>query len=129
MGEFQFAAERRLARLFPRHVFLGIVRGDMDIGRGVPHVVINAVDDPEEAVLSRLQHAFQAIAIFRRLDFLGIGRAHGVQQVGVDHAALEQVDLAVELESAGRKVGGRESGRGILRGREEPLIAHIVNRK
>ena len=67
------------------------------IGLGVPHAVVNAVDNAPQLAAVIAKMGVQRFAVFPGLDFPGIGVADGGDAVGVGQAALEQVGVLVLL--------------------------------
>src|SRR5262249_16326308 len=71
---------------------------DVWIGGRVPRRVVDAVDDPAQAVAALVEHAFHSATKRWRADLVCVGRTDRVHPVREDDPALEQVELAVELE-------------------------------
>src|SRR5205807_2945450 len=86
---------RRLAGKQPAGIIVG---GQIAVGGGIPHAVIDAVDDAEELVGPLQEHAVQAAAEVRRLNLAGVRWADRVDQIGKDDAAFEKIDMPEELE-------------------------------
>jgi hypothetical protein len=92
-----------------------VVLVDVAVGFRVPFFVVDAVQYTDEVVLVT-RHPFQdgveAVGVFALPYLLGVRRAHRRDDVGVEYAALEEIDLSVELEA--------------LRGEEEFREAELV---
>ena len=73
------------------------------------------------------QHAFQAEAVLRGLDFLAVLPAHRGDEVGEDQRALQEIHLAEEFHLGdGEQVPGqREQRQGVRR--KQALVSHVVD--
>ena len=98
----------------------------MRVGRGVPDGVVDSVEDTAQRRATGAQDAVDALAEGGRLDLGGVARAHGGERVGEDHAGLQEVDLAVELEELGHEVAGVEVEDVPVVGRETALEGEVV---
>src|SRR5439155_19923104 len=98
-GQAVVALQGRLACRLAGQQPAGIIRGgQIAVGGGVPHAVIDAVDDAEKLIGALQEHAVQAAAEVRRLNLAGVRWADRVDQIGKDDAAFEKVDVPEELE-------------------------------
>ncbi len=79
---------------------------------GFQSSVVHPVDDAEKRVAPVPQHPLQAAAELRGLDLLAVAPADGVDGVGKDDAAFEQVDLVVELQAVDGKGDQSSPSRG-----------------
>ena len=101
----------------------------MRIGRRIPDVVIDAVDDAGQLLAPLPQHAFQPAAERIGLNLLGICRADRRQPIGKHHARLQQVELAVELHLVPVEILPVEPGQQHVPVPEDALIGQVVNRQ
>ena len=102
-------------------------RRNRRVGRGVPHGDVHAVEDADDVLAARAQHAVEAMAALRRADLLRVGWRDGRHAARGEQPALEQVDRAVELEPLRREVLPRQAER-LHRGlREAPLLREVVD--
>ena len=85
---------------------------------------------PTRSARARAEDAVEPEAELRRLDFLGVARADGRDDVGVVDAAFQEADLAARIR-ADRRVNRSQprSSRGSQSGVEEALIGEVVNRE
>src|SRR5436189_5073959 len=75
-----------------------VMARNVRIGRRIPILIVDAVDDAGELARATEQHALQPAAVIERLNLAGIGRAHGRQSIGMYDAGLHKIDTAVEFE-------------------------------
>ena len=66
-----------------------IILNDKRICFRVVNVIINAVDDTPQIVRTGAHQAVKALSVKRRLDFLGVGFAHGGDSICIDKPALQ----------------------------------------
>ena len=94
--------ERPLAIRLAREVGGCVVRGGkVFVRRRVPHVHVDAVEDPHQVARSPAQHAFHAATeLLIRADFFRVPLAHRIQLVTVDEPGLEEADLVVVFQRA-----------------------------
>ena len=122
------AASRSCLHLaLPDKILRRILRGDELVGLRTPLVVVHAVQDSGHGRSAVAQHAFQAEAKFRGLDFLAVLPADGGDEVGKYQRALQEIHLAEEFHLGdGEQVPGQREQRQSV-GREQSLISHVVN--
>ena len=80
------AQQRPLAVPLAGEVGRRIVIEEVGIGRRVPVVVVDAVDDPDQPVGAGAQQAVEPEAVLRGLDLAGEGAADRRQRVGLEEA-------------------------------------------
>ena len=73
--------------------------------------------------------ALEPVAEGRGPDLLRVGPAHRGEEVGEDQAALEEVELAVELEAGGREEVPSEPGDRHVVVPEHALVGEVVDRE
>ena len=95
----------------------------------IPHAVVDAVDDAEQVVVAVGEDAFEAVAQRRRLDLLGVARADGGDHVGERDAALEEVEVAVELHLPPVEVLPVDAGELHVPVPEAALVGDVVDRE
>ena len=79
---------------------LGRVIGhQMLVGRRVPDIGVDAVDDAVEVDGAHVYQAVEAHAELRRADFLRVGRAHRGDRPGCLQACLEKADAAIIFDA------------------------------
>src|SRR5262245_21599979 len=71
----------------------------MRVGFWAPFLVVNAIENAVQVLATRAQYAVQPKAVFGSLDLARVGGAHRVQRVAEDNPALQEIDLAIELET------------------------------
>ncbi len=71
-----------------------IGRRQAGVGRRVPPVGVDAVQDPHDVGRTLLQDAVEAEAVLRRLHLARVGRADGRHHVTEGDAGLEEADLS-----------------------------------
>ena len=100
----------------------------MPVVKRIPHLDIDAVDDPGELERYGTQQPVEAHAELGRLDLGGIGGAHGGDHVGEYDAGLHHVDVAVVFHDIRTEqlVGQKEHGP--ERGLEYALVGEVVDR-
>src|SRR4029077_15987949 len=81
-----------------------VARRQRLIDGGIPHPVVDAVDDAAQPSGPRAQDAVQTFTQLGGLDIAGIAWARGRQHVSEDEAGLQEVDVAIELERLAREV-------------------------
>ena len=81
------------------------VGGQQLVGLRAPLPVIHPVQDAVQVGGAVAQHPLQAVAELRGLDLLAVAGADGGDGVGVDDAALEQVDLVVVFQAVDAEQG------------------------
>src|SRR5260370_5890409 len=100
----------------------------MPIRRGVPHAVIDAVDDAGQPVAPLVQDPLQTMTVVGRLDLLRVRRADGAEVVGEDEAGLEAIELAVELQLMVVEQAPAQAGERQVPGRKTPLEPEVLPR-
>ena len=90
----------RLAPLLAAHLAHGVVGGDVGIGSRVVALHIDAVEHAGNLVAALAHDAVQPVGEEGHLQLVGIGGRHGVDGVGAEDGALEQVHVAVHEDGA-----------------------------
>src|SRR4029077_6651960 len=107
--QMEVLEQRQLAYAFPGKVFGRVLCGNQRISVGTPGCVVHPVQDSHQAIRARANDAFQAEAKLRGLNFLCVFLADRRQIVGVDQAALQEINIAEELDAAGMEYTRRNS--------------------
>ncbi len=97
--KMEILPERLLAMFFTGEVGNAEVTGKIGIGVRVPDRVINTVQDAEDAVSPLVQDTVQSEALLRSHNLGSITGADGSNSVGENDAALEKVDIVIELQA------------------------------
>ena len=82
---------------------------------------------PTSELLALPQQAVQAAAELLGRDFPGVARADRGDDVGVDDAGLQAVELAVELDARGREIIPGQIRQRDIGGREQSLVGQVVD--
>ena len=90
----------RLAHVLAAHVVLGVVPGDMRVGSGVVAGHIDAVEHAGELVAALAHDAVQPVGKVCHLQLVGVGGGDGVDRIGAQDGALEQVHVPVHEDGA-----------------------------
>ena len=77
-------------------------RGEIGVGRRIPHRVVDAVEDAGQHAGALAQQAVEPHAVLGRADLRGVGRRHRGDPVGEREARLEVADRAVILDAVDR---------------------------
>src|SRR5579862_7857918 len=121
--------QRRLAARLAGEIACVVVGGQKWVGRGVPLLVVDPVQDPPQARAPRAEHPVEAFAELGSLDLARVARAHRRGRVGEQYPRLQEVDLPVELEELGREVTRLEVQEVPVPARETALIREVVDRE
>ena len=70
------------------------MRGNVAVGGGIPQCVVDAVQDAVHVGGALAQDCVESMPNSGRLDLLGVFAANRGDGVGVNDAALEEVELA-----------------------------------
>ena len=73
------------------------MRGDVLVGRGIPLVHVDPVDDAGEAVSQREKHVVETEPADRGAQLVRVRRAHRGHGIGEGEPALEQIHLVMPL--------------------------------
>ena len=103
--EAELFLESGLAGLLARHICRGVVGMNHRVGRRVPGVGIDAVQNAGKHVRATAQDPVETLAVLRRLDLPGVARAHRGDGIGVIERALHVVDRALVAAKLARSVG------------------------
>jgi hypothetical protein len=87
------------------------VRGQLRVGRRIPHGVVDAVQDAAQHMRAMPQQAVEAHAAFGRADLFRISRRHGGDPVGEREPAFEETYAAVILDAVDRPRMPRQAER------------------
>ncbi len=99
----------------------------MWIGRRVPFLIVDAIEDAEEIAATLPQNALKAVAKLGCLDLLGVLAADGSDGVRVDNAAFQKVHCVVVFKLVeGEHVPGQQQFFHRLR-RKPALITGVVD--
>ena len=90
----------RLVRLLARHVRRRVVDGDVGVRGGVVPLHVDAVEHAGELVAAAAHDAVQSVGEVGHLQLVGVGGGHGVDGVGAQNGALEQVHVPVHQDGA-----------------------------
>ncbi len=104
-----------------------VVRSKIAVGGRIPERVVHAVQNAAQIGRALVENAVELLAELRRLYLLGVLAAHGGQQIGKNHAALEEVEAVVLLHLVhGEKLPWeQELLRGI--GRKLTLVGGVMD--
>ena len=83
---------------------------DLIIRLRIVLVIIDAIHDTAQAVLSGAHQAVQLLAVKRCLDFLGISLADRCHHIGVNNASLEIIGVTVRFQLIGSEIIRRKPG-------------------
>ena len=97
------AASARLCRVERRR--------DARVGRRIPDVGIDAVEDARQHAGARAQQPVEAHAVFGRADFRRVGRRHRGDAVGELQPGLEKADRCREYSTPSMAIGAAAAGR------------------
>ena len=70
----------------------------MDIGCGIPDLIVCPVKDADEILCAMLQQPLQSAAVFGSENLSRICGADGCEAVTIMDASFEEGDLAIELQ-------------------------------
>ena len=101
---------------------------EVAIVRGVPFVIVNAVEDAGERRLSLAQQTFETETQFWRRDFSRISRAHRSDGVRVSDARLQRIHLTVEFDAVRGEIVPRQIRQRVAIRRDNSLVSEIVKR-
>ena len=101
--------------------------GETRVVRGIPFHGVDAIEDAAEYRGAVAQQAVEAAAVCRRLDFACVGGAHGGQPVGKRETALDEGELAVELERFMGPERRRQPERHEMVVGKQPRVREIVD--
>jgi hypothetical protein len=71
------------------------MRGEMLVSRWIPHFVVHAVRDTDEPITSRAQKPFEAVTVFRVLNFERVATADSRKHVACHQSRLQSGSRAV----------------------------------
>ncbi len=126
-GQSQNPLQVFLAEGLARKIACRITRGDHRVRLGVPLVVVRAVEDAGQIGGPPPHDTLDPVCKGRMQDLPRIGRAHGVDEGGVNHPALQEIDLVEELELAEMEVLPADPEDVHERFVEYALVEHVVN--
>ena len=110
-----------------RQVLERVRLGEAAVHRGIPHLVVDAVDDAVQIVTALLQHSLEPAAERGGADLARVGAADRGEQVGEDEPALEEVELAVELDAGRCEQVPAEPGHRHVVVPEHALVGEVVD--
>ena len=90
----------RLVRLLARHVRRAVIDGDVGIRGGVIPLHVDAVQHAGELVAAAAHDAVQPVGEVGHLQLVGVSRRDGVDGVGAQDGALQQVHVPVHQNGA-----------------------------
>ena len=111
-GETEALLQRRLVADAHVDAQGAVVDGELGIGGGVPHRVVDAVDDAFDDGRARPQQAVERHAELGRHDFARVGRRDGGDAVGELQAAFEVADAVEVLDPVDRHRARGQADRG-----------------
>src|ERR1700744_5469306 len=97
------------------------------IGSRVPFLVVDAIEDDEQRVLTPPQKIIQPAPLLRRGDFARVTRAYGGDGVGMRDTSLEAIDVAIKFDAVGIEVILRQIGQRIIESAKHALIREIMD--
>ncbi len=100
---------------------------DRGVLLGIPYLVVDPVHHPVQVRAALLQHPLEPVAEGARADLPRVGAADGGEQVREDQRALEEVELAVELEAGGGEEVPPEPGHRHVVVPEHALVGEVVD--
>ena len=128
-AEPRCALEGDAAALLPRESVGRIATRNEGVGCRIPDILIDSVDDADEAVAHGDEHAVEPEAALLGAKFVGVRGAHRNDEVGVDQSTLEQVHSAMPLELPKIVERRRQADVGHGCFRKVSLIPGVVNRE
>ena len=122
-------AQVRPALRLPAQVLAPVMGGKVRVARGIPDGRVDAVQDPDDAVSTRVEEGLEADASLFRADLVRVGGGDGGDHVGGHDGALEKVHVATEPDGAARprRVGQTEDGEFLAP--VDALIVEVVDRE
>ena len=122
-------AAERMAGLLAAQILRRVVRGQILVRRRIPQRIVHAVQNPAQVRRALPQQALQLFSELLRLNLLGIFAAHRGQNVGVNHPALEKVEVIELLHFIhGENLPWKQQPLRCCR-RKPALVAGVVNRQ
>ncbi len=123
----KFTKKIGAALVLPGQVFRRVVRRQPAVRGRVPLRIVHAIQNAAQVSRAPAQHAVEAVAEFRRLNFPGIFAAHRGHNVRENQAALEEVEGVEMLHLVhGENVPGEQEA--LSRRRRKPsLVAAVVD--
>ena len=88
-------SQRGFVREFVVERVDAVFAGDVIVRLRIPHLVVETVQNPAELALMHVQRVAQAVALRRMQDLPAILRRNRRDEIGIDDAALHQIDRAV----------------------------------
>ena len=82
------------------HILRGVTNGDPLIGLGIVELHIDAVEHAGELIVAPVHDALHMMGKIGHLQFIGIGGGDGVDRVGAENGALEEVHISVHHDGA-----------------------------
>ena len=126
----RFAGAFAVGEVLDAVILAAVARGnEVRVDLRVPHVIVDAVHDADEIVPAVGEDAVEAVAEDRRLDFLGVAGTDGGDHVGEGDAALEEVQVAVELHLTPVEVFPVDAGELHVPMPEAALVGDVVDRE
>src|SRR5690606_21050189 len=117
--------QRPLARRLAAAIVGGKMRRQVGIGRGVPGLDVDAVENADEAVAERAQLLAEAERKLGVADLAGVGRRDGGHEVGGADSAPQQGELSPVGPGSGDEAVAEEVA-GLLQ-RKMALVAQVVD--
>ena len=97
-GQTELFLQFRLALCLAGQVIRGIFRRNARVRRGIVVRHVDAIEHAEHFMLARAEQTIQPLTVVCRLNFLGIGRADGGDDVGIHQRSLHEVRAAVAFQ-------------------------------
>src|SRR5205085_11861271 len=82
-----------------REIVRAEVRGDMWVGRGIPHVIVHAVRDANKSVAAHAQKPIETIALLRGLNLITVTPADGRERIAQHQTGLQSRRCALKQKS------------------------------
>ena len=120
-------SQRRLVAIPDIKPLRVILRGEMPVGRRVPDLGVDAIQDSAQDLGAVAQQAFQPHAHLAALDLDRVGRRDGGEVVGERQAALQKADPAVVFDAIDGESVRRQAQRLQQVGRKLPLECDVVD--
>src|SRR5439155_26501662 len=97
-AESHRALKRETAALLAGQVLRRVAARDDRIARRIPDLLIDSVDDADESIAQRDEHAVESEAALLRTQLVRVGRTHRDDEIREHETALEQVHPSPPLE-------------------------------
>ena len=127
VGKSQLGQQRSLALAFPGKPGCTVVLGNERIRPGIPHRLVNPVQNPRQSVSPIQQHPIETVPCLLVLNFAAVAGTDGGQVIAVDQASFEKVAVTPKFHAVNGKDFLRKVGEAKIVAREDPLVSQVVN--